>query len=234
MRISSVYDRDQTDAKILTCLAPIIPWALYLSPVTQVVHARCRFVVWLQKYVCSMNISGKVAVPFICYSDSSILDDRLHATQRTIAWTTEATMSENSSPEFRAQECVDDRVYRRAGYLQNYTPKINYEKYLDDKFSTMQYTSSSCNSKVGAQQTTKTRTAATIKRVDFILALATALWIVPFLLLFHKLTAIFPYAKNMYNRGATNATTRGRVGAQFLRYWHWSIFAKGNGPAPSH
>ena len=109
-------------------IAPIIPWALYLSPVTQVVHARCRFVVWLQKYVCSMNISGKVAVPFICYSDSSILDDRLHATQRTIAWTTEATMSENSSPEFRAQECVDDRVYRRAGYLQNYTPKINYEK----------------------------------------------------------------------------------------------------------
>ena len=81
-----------------------------------------------KKYVCSMNISGKVAVPFICYSDSSILDDRLHATQRTIAWTTEATMSENSSPEFRAQERVDDRVYRRAGYLQNYTPKINYEK----------------------------------------------------------------------------------------------------------
>ena len=125
---SSVYDRDQTDAKILTCLAPIIPWALHLSPVTQVVHARCRFVVWLQKYVCSTNISGKVAVPFICYSDSSILDDRLHATQRTIAWTTEVTMSENSSPEFRAQECVDDKVYRRAGYLQNYTPKINYEK----------------------------------------------------------------------------------------------------------
>ena len=107
-------------------------------------------------------------------------------------------------------------------------------KYLDDKFSTMQYASSSCNSKVGAQQTTKTRTAATTKRVDFILALATALWIVPFLLLFHKLTAIFPYAKNMYNRGTTNATTRERVGAQFLRYWHWSIFAKGNGPASSH
>ena len=37
--------RAQTYAKILTCLAPIIPWALYLSPVTQVVHARCRFVV---------------------------------------------------------------------------------------------------------------------------------------------------------------------------------------------
>ena len=49
------------------------------------------------------------------------------------------------------------------------------KKYLDDKFSTMQYASSSCNFKVGAQQTTKTRTAATIKRVDFILALATAL-----------------------------------------------------------
>ena len=48
-------------------------------------------------------------------------------------------------------------------------------KYLDDKFSNMLYTSSSCNTKVGAQQATKTRTAATIKRVDFILALATAL-----------------------------------------------------------
>ena len=98
----------------------------------------------------------------------------------------------------------------------------------------MLYTSSNSNTKVGAQQTTKTRTAATIKRVDFILALVTTLWIVLCLLLFHKLTAIFPYAKNMYNRGAPNPTTRERVGAQFLRYWHWSIFAKGNGPASSH
>ena len=118
MRISSVYDREQTDAKILTCLASIIPWALYVSPVAQVVHARCRFVLWLQKYVCSTNIRGKAK-----YSDSSILDDRLQATQRTMAWTTEATMSEKSSPEFRAQKCVDDRVYRRARCLQNYTPK---------------------------------------------------------------------------------------------------------------
>ena len=102
------------------------PYTCHQSP--QVVHARCRFVLRLQKYACNTNIRGKVAVPLICYSDSSILDDRLHATQRTMAWTTEATMSENSSSEFRAQECVDDRVYRRAGYLQNYTPKINYEK----------------------------------------------------------------------------------------------------------
>ena len=49
------------------------------------------------------------------------------------------------------------------------------KEYSDDKFSTMLYASSNSNTKVGAQQTTKTRIAATIKRVDFILALATAL-----------------------------------------------------------
>ena len=47
---------------------------------------------------------------------------------------------------------------------------------------------------LGPQQRTKPNTATTNKRIDFDLCFATALWIAPFLLLFHKWTAILVYA----------------------------------------
>ena len=47
--------------------------------------------------------------------------------------------------------------------------------FLNDRLSNTLYTSSNCNTKIGAQQNKKNTTAATIDRLNFILALATAL-----------------------------------------------------------
>ena len=47
--------------------------------------------------------------------------------------------------------------------------------FLNDRLSNTLYTSSNCNTKIGGLQNTKTTKAAAINRVDFILALATAL-----------------------------------------------------------
>ena len=47
--------------------------------------------------------------------------------------------------------------------------------FLNDRLSNTLYTSSNCNTKIGAQQNQKNTTAATIDRLNFILALATAL-----------------------------------------------------------
>ena len=47
--------------------------------------------------------------------------------------------------------------------------------FLNDLLSNTLYTSSNCNTKIGAHQNTKTTTAATIDRLNFILASATAL-----------------------------------------------------------
>ena len=47
--------------------------------------------------------------------------------------------------------------------------------FLNDLLSNTLYTSSNCNTKIGAQQNTKTTKAATIDRLNFILASATAL-----------------------------------------------------------
>ena len=48
-------------------------------------------------------------------------------------------------------------------------------EFLNDRLSNTLYTSSNCNTKIGAQQNTKTTKAATINRLNFILASATAL-----------------------------------------------------------
>ena len=47
--------------------------------------------------------------------------------------------------------------------------------FLNDLLSNTLYTSSNCNTKIGAQQNTKTTKAATIDRLNFILTSATAL-----------------------------------------------------------
>ena len=63
--------------------------------------------------------------------------------------------------------------------------------------SRTRYSSKKLNKILGPQQRTNPRTAKTNKRIDFDLCFATALWMAPFLLLFHKRTATLVYATIM-------------------------------------